>query len=647
MSTAINIHVSAFLDGIPDLAIALRVELAFLGTFAAIWLSSRLLGVRLDDLLGLRRTAAKPAPLTPAARALPEGPAAARKPTTAPRRNSRDVDGGVPAVGLGDLHNPSAARLADAHWVLSAAQQLARAQDPQRSLDLYRKARRGAMNLKTLSLAEGRQLFMLMVTSAIRLGRMSEALALLKDCREEGLGISLALLTSATKLATANQLFKDCLSVYEYVAEDAELVIDERCVWSCLLFCAVESRSYAHARPFWEALKKCGEATYKDFGNMMRYASTQMDWQLALLLLQEMRDANMEVERVIYNTALSICVTATHFEEAVGLLADMEKVDGFADVITYNTLAKGYAKDGQLDACFELCGRLRSKGLEPSQVTYGILLDCCINQSRMDRAREVFDHMMQEGCAMNTVLYTTMIKGFARSEQVDEAMAIYERMRSDASGNVSPDVITFSILVKANCDAGRQKTAMGLLEAMMELRLAPDEVIFNNLIGGCVHEANTGLAKRLYHNMVEGGIKPSTATFSILIRLYASCKMMDEAVGLLTTEPAAQGVEAAPRLYLQLMQCCLRDRQGRRAIEVYKMMPTSPTALMHGQLLGTCGKLNMLETGAELLGLAAARRGQVARADAEQLRDIALRKKKILCADMITEAMGRLRLASA
>merc|ERR1719330_1318904 len=239
---------------------------------------------------------------------------------------------------------------------------------------------------------------------------------------------------------------------------------------------------------------------------------------------------------------------------------------------------------------------MRSHNILPSQVTYGILLDGCINENQVDKAAEVFASMTREGCAMNTVLYTTLIKGFARAGQVDQAMHVYEQMRAERS--VPPDLITFSILIKANCDSCRLEAALQLLEAMLDLKLRPDEVIFNNLLGGCVKESKAGLAKRLYEDMVAAGIQPSNATFSILIRLYAQCKLLDEAVEMLRREPAAQGISPEPRLFSQLALCCLRERQGRRAVEVYRLLleHCSPTASCHSSMLGMCVKLNMLDT---------------------------------------------------
>merc|ERR1719512_421098 len=325
----------------------------------------------------------------------------------------------------------------------------------------------------------------------------------------------------------------------------------------------------------------------------------------------------------------------------------MECATGIVDAITYNTLSKGYAKAGRLDDCFDLFRRMRANHIMPSQVTYGILLDCCINEKQMDKAMELFGEMRADGLVMNTVLYTTLIKGFARVDQVDQAMRIYKQMCSDQTG-VSPDLITFSILIKANCDAGRLEDALALLQSMVECKICPDEVIFNNLLGGCVRNGNAELAKSLYSIMLARGVKPSNATFSILIRLYTQAKMFDEAVAMLRTEITAQGLEAEPRLYVQLARACLRERQGRRAIEAYTLMQDQapPTAAAHGSLLGMCVKLNMLETAAEILTLAAERRFRVDRGDAMHLREAAEKKRKKSCVEAITAAMSRLGMES-
>merc|ERR1740138_1002773 len=102
-----------------------------------------------------------------------------------------------------------------------------------------------------------------------------------------------------------------------------------------------------------------------------------------------------------------------------------------------------------MQQCSEVFELLKKRGITPSQVTYGILLDGYINDNQLESAAKIFSHMKSEGLAMNTVLFTTLIKGFARAGEVDEAMKVYEQMHKEC--NVTPDLITFSILIKANC----------------------------------------------------------------------------------------------------------------------------------------------------------------------------------------------------
>jgi len=306
----------------------------------------------------------------------------------------------------------------------------------------------------------------------------------------------------------------------------------------------------------------------------------------------------------------------------------METDGGLADVVTYNTLMKGYARSGCIEDCFALFDKLHKMDISPSQVTYGILLDCCINENQVERAMEVFNNMTKGGCPLNTILYTMLIKGFTRSGDVEQAMNVYRQMKTERS--IAPDLITFSILIKANCDSDRPKIALQLLEEMIALGLKPDEVVFNNLIAGCARQSNAQLGKQLYEDMVASGIRPSNATFSILIRLLYQCRLLEDAVELLKTEPAKHNVEPEARLFLQLMQSCIRERQGKRTIEVYMMLSEHSvgTAAMHSSVFGTCMKLNMYDTAAEIFRVAAEKNARVDARDANMLVEGAFKKGK-------------------
>jgi len=509
------------------------------------------------------------------------------------------------------------------------------------ALGAYQEALQQGLKLQELPNSDCRNLFVTLVTSLLRAGMACEAMTVLKDLRNLGPGLNVSLFSSVAKLCTSKHLFSECLGFYDFAVQDPDLVITDRNAWSCLLFCAIETRAYKRCGFFFDQLKECGLPSSKDHGHMIRLASINCDWRLALELLDSMHAQAVDVDSVMYNTALATCVNADQVDKAFTLLTEMEKTAGVADVITYNTLMKGYAKAGRMEQCFELREHMLRQRICPSQVTYGILLDGCINDNQVERAAGVVELMQREGCLMNTVLFTTLIKGFARASQVDKAMGIYEQMRADHS--MAPDLITYSILIKANCDSGRLEEALKLLQSMLDLGLNPDEVVFNNLLAGCVPNGNGELAKRLYSDLVASGIKPSNATFSILIRIYEKCKQLDEAVRLLIEEPSLHGVVPEQRLFLQLFQCCIRERQGRRGIEVYEMMLRQSnnvvSAASHSTIMRTCAKLNMFETAAEILASALKNKARIDAQDVSMLLEAAIKKKKMQHAHSIASAM--------
>jgi len=603
----------------------LRVELTFAAVLGVLWAVGRMTGL-----------AGAKAPLASTKKKLPSPGAPAM------RAKSGDRSGRAPTLrgGVGGV-DPKLLR--DPCWLVPQVTQLCRA-EARMALDLYRAAHRAGVDFASAARDECENMFLSMITASIRTGQSDEALVLIQDLRRHGPGISSSLFGSITKVCTSRQLYAECLAIFDFAAEDQELKVTDRSVWSCLLFCAIEAKELERCRLFWRHLSSCGAPSCKDYGNMTRFTSAVGDWRLSLDLVQKMRQSDTEVDSVTYNTCMATCVAADRVDEARALLDGMAEYGGVSDAITYNTLSKGYAKVGRLKQCFELFELMTQRGVEPTQVTYGILLDCCINENQVAKAAEVFEQMKANGCVMNTVLYTTLIKGFARDGHVDKAMEVYERMRSERT--VPPDLVTFSILIKANCDSGRLHVALKLKEAMSGLGLKADEVIFNNILGGCAKEADAERARRTYKEMVAAGVRPSNATFSILIRLYAQCKLLDEAVDMLRREPAAQGVAPEPRLYSQLAHCCLRERRGNQATEVYTMMlEHGPlTASAHSGMLSMCAKLNMLDTAAEILTMAAEAGGWVDQADAEQVLKAARKKRKAACEEAITSAMKALGL---
>merc|ERR1740138_495033 len=99
---------------------------------------------------------------------------------------------------------------------------------------------------------------------------------------------------------------------------------------------------------------------------------------------------------------------------------------------------------------------------------------------------------------------------------------------------VEPDIVTYSTLVKGYCFSGCLDQAFQVFAKMQqEGKCAPDEVLFNSLLGGCAKEFRLDDALHLLNQMRELGVAPSNYTLSMLVKLMCRCKRLDQAFTVL------------------------------------------------------------------------------------------------------------------
>merc|ERR1719502_2431114 len=111
---------------------------------------------------------------------------------------------------------------------------------------------------------------------------VDEATKILRDLQRRGIYPSNGLLTSTVKLCTAKHCFQECISIYDLMTKMASVCLPpstDKSVYSCLLFCAVESGAFHRCSAIFEQLKKAGAPSQKDYWNMIRFGSHNGNWE--------------------------------------------------------------------------------------------------------------------------------------------------------------------------------------------------------------------------------------------------------------------------------------------------------------------------------------------------------------------------------
>jgi len=381
--------------------------------------------------------------------------------------------------------------------------------------------------------------------------------------------VATALLHSALRACAANYCFGDAIAAYEHMA--GRIGSGSSGVWSVLLYCIVEARSYDNFQQVFENLRKQGALSEHDFVNMVRcYIATQ-DAKGLRKALATLCASSQFVDCYTWNRALASCVGS----ESALLMSEALVDSGICleglDAVGYNTLMKYNAHAGKFSRCFELHKEMLAKGLQASEVTFGILLDACVAAKDLDASKKVFDDLCSSAVRLNVVHCTTFIKSLLAAGDFDGAATVLKEMST--SSGVKPDLITYSTVIKAYADAGHVQPGLKILQEMIQDGVKSDEIVFNCLLAGCsVLPVKAADIMQTFETLIGLGMRPSTTTLSIMLKGLAQTQAWTESLRLLRDAPQTLRLEPETRLFVQLAQACVKVHATTEVVDIVEVM---------------------------------------------------------------------------
>jgi len=410
-----------------------------------------------------------------------------------------------------------------------------------------------------------------LVEAAIRVGKSDVAEQIIQRMHENGMVPSIGFLQSLLKLFAARKCFRECIRAWDLFEPSPDQVI-----YSCLTLAAGEIGDVELCRNFLRLSKKNFNMTSRDYIPLFRAHSRKKDYNSAVADLRDIMANGVAMENIACNTVLSVCVHAPDvslIETMIKELRDYEKDHEvkLIDIVSYNTLMKAAAKRKDVQKCFRVLNEITEAKLDPDDVSFSTLLDVCIDEEEHHLASLALEQMCESGVTMNCVLLTTLMKGFIRSKHLDKAMQLFDNMRGESS-QVKPDMITYSMLIKAQCDAGDMGKALQILEDMLQCKCDIDDVVFTHLIEGCCNVSNVALAEKLFKDMQAANIRPSVYTLTAMVKVYGKCAQSEKAWELVQCMHERFALKPTVVIYTCLISGLMRQKKYADAYCAFQWM---------------------------------------------------------------------------
>ncbi|XP_021850271.1 pentatricopeptide repeat-containing protein At3g12770 isoform X2 [Spinacia oleracea] len=206
------------------------------------------------------------------------------------------------------------------------------------------------------------------------------------------------------------------------------------------------------------------------------------------------------------------------------------------NVILWNSMISGYAKNGHAEEAVELFKILATKkNMKPDSITLRAAILACAQLGSLDLARWMNDYVSRSDYQNHVYVKTALIDMYAKCGSVEAARLVFNKIRDK-------DVVVWSAMIVGYGLHGRGREAIDLYDAMMQAEVRPNDVTFLGLLMAC---KNSGLVKEgwnFFHRMKDYGVEPLHQHYACVVDLLGRAGYLAEAYKFIVRMPMQPGV---------------------------------------------------------------------------------------------------------
>ncbi|XP_028557174.1 pentatricopeptide repeat-containing protein At5g25630 [Dendrobium catenatum] len=332
-------------------------------------------------------------------------------------------------------------------------------------------------------------------------------------------------------------------------------------------FC--EAGKVDEALKIFQQMKRSGcRLTTSTFNTLIKgYGIAHRPEESQKLLDMMFYEAEASPNRKTYNILIKVWCDHQNLSEAWNVVYKMPASGIEPDVVTYNTLARAYAKNGETNRAEEIFLELPNQ-IRPNERSLAIIVGGYCKEGNMKDALRCLHQMKGLGVQPNVIVFNTLIKSLLDADNMEDVHEVLTLM--EAAG-VKPDVVTYSHQMNAWGAKGIMTKCMDIFHEMLQLGIAPDAQVYSILAKGYVRAREPDKAEALLTKMEEFGVQPNVITFTTIISGWCSAARMDNAMRVFA-KMREHGVSPNIKTFETLIWGYGELKQPWKAEEMLKMM---------------------------------------------------------------------------
>ncbi|KAF8935225.1 Pentatricopeptide repeat-containing protein 1, mitochondrial [Dissophora ornata] len=213
----------------------------------------------------------------------------------------------------------------------------------------------------------------------------------------------------------------------------------------------------------------------------------------------------------------------------------------------YREYIKGLVRQGRMDHAQEVFNSMKRRGLTPSIVIFGVMIDGYGRDMDLRKMRQMLKALNASGLLPTVTIYTSLIANYIRAGALQRADEVYRQMvvRADLnmdkqSRNVVENLLRLGggrgvipIDTQATVDAKTVQKADDTILANPGMERPNRVMHFNHKLRRYADAVNMSRVVTLYKRLVKEGLRPNSTTYNIVLDALVMSGQLKDGLQLL------------------------------------------------------------------------------------------------------------------
>lgn len=284
---------------------------------------------------------------------------------------------------------------------------------------------------------------------------------ILDEMVNAGISTTAELYDNTIRIFGSRKHLRGAIAVYDHM--EAHGITGTATMLSCLTSFAADLAEWSRMDEFFKKLCTRETPSVRAYMTVLRGYSKRGDWVQTKEVFNHMQSRNVAVDNLMLNLILGTAVALNEVKDAEEVFERaLETSPGLGDVVTCNTMLKGYAKIKDVSSALGMLPKMQDLHLQPNAITFNTVMDVLVRSSRCHEAWTMLDRMQREGVSTDRFTVSILVKGFYEARNNTTIKQVYSAL--DMTNNIHCDMPLLGNLYRGIIEAAARLRDVQLLK---------------------------------------------------------------------------------------------------------------------------------------------------------------------------------------